>query len=386
MTHTKMQLYQSGLIKKDITMGFKCGIIGLPNVGKSTIFNALTQSKNALAANYPFATIEPNIGRVAVPDRRLDNLAALNESLSVIPTHIEFVDIAGLVKGANEGEGLGNKFLGHIREVDAIAHVLRCFDDENITHVNAKLDPINDLKIIESELLLSDLDILLKQQELYTKKIKSTDKDIKIKLEIIDQLLMQIDASQQININEIDSNFINFVHELNLLSVKPTFYICNVDENSVLKGNLYTNEITNILNTESSKEMILVSASIESEISNIESVDEQNEFLDALGLKNTSLDQVIKTGYNLLGLLTFFTAGKKETRAWTISKNTNAAQAAGKIHTDFEKGFIRAETISYNDYIELGGEQLAKNAGKMRQEGRDYIVQEGDIFHFLFNN
>ena len=367
-------------------MGFKCGIIGLPNVGKSTIFNALTQSKNALAANYPFATIEPNIGRVAVPDHRLDNLAALNESLSVIPTHIEFVDIAGLVKGANDGEGLGNKFLGHIREVDAIAHVLRCFDDENVTHVNAKLNPISDLKIVESELMLSDLDILLKQQELYTKKIKSADKDIKIKLEIIDQLLMQIDASQQININEIDTSFINFVHELNLLSMKPTFYICNVDETSVLKGNHYTNEITNMLNSEISKEMILVSASIESEISNIDSIDEQNEFLDALGLKNTSLDQVIKTGYNLLGLLTFFTAGKKETRAWTIKQNTNAAQAAGKIHTDFEKGFIRAETISYNDYIELGGEQLAKNAGKMRQEGRDYIVQEGDIFHFLFNN
>ncbi|MBI51691.1 MAG: redox-regulated ATPase YchF [Chloroflexi bacterium] len=367
-------------------MGFKCGIIGLPNIGKSTIFNALTQSKNALAANYPFATIEPNVGRVAVPDHRLNDLASLNESLSVIPTYMEFVDIAGLVKGANEGEGLGNKFLGHIREVDAIAHVLRCFEDENITHVNARLNPVDDLKVIESELLLSDLDILLKQQELYTKKIKSTDKELKIKLEIINQLLTQIDANQEINLDEIDSNFIYFVDELNLLSLKPTFYICNVDENSVVNGNQFTNDLINILDNQKSREVILVSASIESEISNIESKKEQNEFLDALGLKDTSLDQVIKTGYNLLGLLTFFTAGKKETRAWTIKQNTNASQAAGKIHTDFEKGFIRAETISYNDYIEFGGEQYAKNAGKMRQEGRDYIVQEGDIFHFLFNN
>ncbi len=381
-----MQQYQTGPNKEDLYMGFKCGIIGLPNIGKSTIFNALTQSKNALAANYPFATIEPNVGRVAVPDHRLNDLASLNESLSVIPTYMEFVDIAGLVKGANEGEGLGNKFLGHIREVDAIAHVLRCFEDENITHVNARLNPVDDLKVIESELLLSDLDILLKQQELYTKKIKSTDKELKIKLEIINQLLTQIDANQEINLDEIDSNFIYFVDELNLLSLKPTFYICNVDENSVVNGNQFTNDLINILDNQKSREVILVSASIESEISNIESKKEQNEFLDALGLKDTSLDQVIKTGYNLLGLLTFFTAGKKETRAWTIKQNTNASQAAGKIHTDFEKGFIRAETISYNDYIEFGGEQYAKNAGKMRQEGRDYIVQEGDIFHFLFNN
>ncbi|MBR74219.1 MAG: redox-regulated ATPase YchF [Dehalococcoidaceae bacterium] len=367
-------------------MGFKCGIIGLPNVGKSTIFNALTQSQNALAANYPFATIEPNVGRVAVPDSRLNELAVLNETLSVIPTYMEFVDIAGLVKGANEGEGLGNKFLGHIREVDAIAHVLRCFEDENITHVNAKLNPIDDLKVIESELLFSDLDFLLKQQELYLKKIKSTDKEIKIKLEIINHLLEQIDTNQKINIKEIDSNSISFVNELKLLSLKPTFYICNVDESSVVNGNQLTNNLINMFDSSDAREVILVSASIESEISNIESKDEQNEFLKELGLENTSLDQVIKTGYHLLGLLTFFTAGKKEVRAWTIKQNTNAAKAAGKIHTDFEKGFIRAETISYNDYVELGGEHSAKNAGKMRQEGRDYIVQEGDIFHFLFNN
>ena len=364
-------------------MGFKCGIIGLPNVGKSTIFNALTESNKAEAANYPFATIEPNVGRVAVPDERINILSHISKSKKTIPTFIDFVDIAGLVKGASKGEGLGNKFLSHIREVDAIAHVVRCFENNNISHVSSLIDPKNDIETIATELILADLEVLQNKIISLDKKAKSGDKNIKKQLIVLKTLIEILNENKKININEFNEEDAFFIRSLNLISNKPLLYICNVDENSISNGNKFSKCVEEIAINEKNK-IVIVSAVIESQISEFESKEEKLLILEDLGLKETTLNKVIKAGYNLLNLITFFTSGPKETRAWTVIKNTKASKAAGKIHSDFEKGFIRAETISYNDFIELKGESACRELGKLRQEGKDYIVKDGEIFHFLF--
>ncbi len=364
-------------------MGFKCGIIGLPNVGKSTLFNALTESNKAEAANYPFATIEPNIGRVAVPDQRLNILSKISKSEKTIPTYIDFVDIAGLVEGASKGEGLGNKFLSHIREVDAIAHVVRCFEDNDITHVSSKIDPLSDIKIITTELNLADIETLQNKLNSLEKKSKQGDKEVKNQLNIIEQLLEKL--SNEINIRNIDfsNEDLHFIKSLNLISIKPMLYICNVDEKSIVKGNILSQKVIDLAKTEQNNSVI-VSASIESQIAELK-IEEKYEFLKELGLEETTLVKVINSGYNILNLITYFTSGPKESRAWTVTKNTIAPKGAGKIHSDFEKGFIRAETITYNDFVELGGESACRDAGKLRQEGKDYIINDGDVMHFLFN-
>ena len=362
-------------------MGFKCGIVGLPNVGKSTLFNALTQSNKAEAANYPFATIEPNIGRVAVPDERLGILASIGKSEKIIPSFMDFVDIAGLVKGASKGEGLGNKFLGHVREVDAIAHVVRCFEDDDIQHVENRIDPLEDIKIINAELALSDLEILEKNYQ----KLKKTQKteDDKKKISVIEKAIELISKEQRI-LNNLDKDEIEYLNIFQLISIKPVVYVCNVDENSSVNGNSYTRSIEEYSKLNNS-ETLLVSAKIESEISQISDNEEKKMFLDSMGLKETGLKRVIKKGYALLNYINFFTAGEKELRAWTISKGTLAPSAAGEIHTDMEKGFIRAETISYEDFIAYNGWVNSKENGKMRLEGKDYIVKDGDVLNFRFN-
>ena len=365
-------------------MGFKCGIIGLPNVGKSTLFNALTESNKAEAANYPFATIEPNVGRVAVPDQRLEILGKIGKSEKIIPSYMDFVDIAGLVQGASKGEGLGNKFLGHIREVDAIAHVVRCFKDDNITHVSSSIDPVSDIETINTELQLSDIETLEIKKNSLEKKSKQGDKVIKNQISIIEKLLAKtsdLNFTQNNQYSEEDNQFIN---SLNLITIKPMLYICNVDENSVQNGN----ELSKIVDeyaVKNNHNSVIVSASIESQIAELENNEEKLEMIKEMGLNDTTLTKVIKSGYNLLDLINYFTCGPKETRSWTIKKNTLAPQAAGKIHTDFEKGFIRAETISYEDFIKFNGEVGSRDAGKLRQEGKDYIVKNGDVMHFLFN-
>ncbi len=365
-------------------MGFKCGIVGLPNVGKSTLFNALTQSNKAEAANYPFATIEPNIGRVAVPDERLGILASIGSSEKIIPSFMDFVDIAGLVKGASKGEGLGNKFLGHIREVDAIAHVVRCFEDKNITHVSSKIDPIDDIETINLELQLADLENLNKRKSNLEKKIKANDKEAKNQNEIIKKILDTMNKGNRLNINDFKDFEKNFIRELNLISLKPTMYVCNVDEESIHLGNLFSKKVVDLAN-QNNDCVVLVSASIEAQIAELDNAEEKSEFLKELNLDETTLNKVIKSGYNLLNLINYFTCGPKETRSWTVNKNTLAPEAAGKIHTDFEKGFIRAETVSYNDYVKHKGESGSREAGKLRQEGKDYIVNDGDVMNFLFN-
>ena len=364
-------------------MGFKCGIIGLPNVGKSTIFNALTESNKAEAANYPFATIEPNIGRVPVPDERLKILSEISSSKNTIPTFIDFVDIAGLVKGASQGEGLGNKFLSHIREVDAIAHVVRCFENNNISHVSSSINPKNDIETITTELILADLETLQNKIISLDKKAKSGDKLIKKQLVVLKTLINILNENKKININEFDEEDRFFVKCLNLISMKPLLYICNVDESSIITGNKFSKEVEQIA-VEEENGTVNVSAVIESQISEFENKEEKLLMLKDLGLQQTTLNKVINAGYNLLNLITFFTSGPKETRAWTIIKNTKVAKAAGKIHSDFEKGFIRAETISYNDFIDFKGELACRELGKLRREGKDYIVKDGEIFHFLF--
>ena len=366
-------------------MGFKCGIIGLPNVGKSTLFNALTESDKAEAANYPFATIEPNIGRVPVPDERLKELSQIGKSEKTIPTYIDFVDIAGLVKGASTGEGLGNKFLAHIREVDAIAHVVRCFEDENITHVSTSIDPLSDIETIITELKLSDLETLQNKYNALEKKAKHGDKEIKNKIELILNVQKKINDDKSLKNIELTSEESDFFNSLNLITSKPMLYICNVDEKSIIKGNNFSEIVKNRALKEKN-DVVIVSAAIESQIAEFENNEDKLELLKDLGLKSTTLKKVVNAGYSILQLITYFTCGPKETRAWTITKHTTAPKAAGKIHTDFEKGFIRAETIAYDDFVEHGGESSCREAGKLRQEGKEYVVKDGDVMHFLFNN
>ncbi len=363
-------------------MGFKCGIVGLPNVGKSTLFNALTQTIAAQSANYPFCTIEPNFGVVSVPDERIENLAKIAGSAKIIPTQIEIVDIAGLVRGASKGEGLGNKFLSHIREVDAIIHLLRCVEDGNITHVENNVSPMRDAEIIETELVLADLESIEKRIPNMEKKAKTGDKESAELLPLV-KLLFQCLAAGNPARSIMDKDNSRLIKSLNLITSKPVLYVCNVNEEDAVKGNEYSEIITKKAMEEKAP-LIVISAKIEEEIATLEEQD-RLEFLKELGLSETGLAKIIRTGYGILNLDTFFTIGPKEAHAWTIKKGSFAPQAAGVIHTDFEKGFIRAETISYNDFINCNGEQGAKETGKMRLEGKEYIVQDGDVMHFRFN-
>ena len=364
-------------------MGFKCGIVGLPNVGKSTLFNALTETATAEAANYPFCTIEPNTGIVAVPDKRLKKLSELANSQKVIPAQMQFVDIAGLVSGASKGEGLGNKFLSHIREVDAIIHVLRCFEDTEITHVENTIDPLRDLEIIETELMLADLDSLDKQIQNLSKKAKSNDPDAKKDLALMQNLHVLLSDGKPIRSADFDKDKLKKIKTFNLLTSKPVLYVCNVSEEDAVLGNKFSKIIFDKAIQENCVSVI-ISGAIESEIALLND-EEKNEFLADLNLKESGLNRLIRKGFDLLGLLTFFTVGPKEARAWTLKKESTAPEAAGAIHTDFQKGFIRAETISYDDYLNYKSEQAVKDSGRMRVEGSDYIVQDGDIFHFRFN-
>ena len=355
-------------------MGFKCGIVGLPNVGKSTLFNALTASKNAEAANFPFCTIDPNIGIVDVVDERLDNLSKLSKSKKKIYTNITFVDIAGLVKGASKGEGLGNKFLSHIREVDAIIHLIRCFESDTITHVNSEINPINDLETIKTEILLSDIDIIQKKLEKGKKKLLR-EKEI----EILESALEQLNNGKEISIEDKDQS--KFLLSIGLLSIKPKIIVCNVDEKSLVKGNKFTE----IVKQKYSKEKIVtICADIEDQIMGLDK-NERETFMKEIGLEKTGLKQLIKEGYDLLNLDTFFTSGPEESRAWTVKKNTLAPKAASVIHTDFEKNFIRAETVSCEDFIKFGSAEKCKENGKLRIEGKDYIVKDGDVLYFRVN-
>jgi ribosome-binding ATPase len=363
-------------------MGFNCGIVGLPNVGKSTLFNALTQTAAAQAANYPFCTIEPNVGRVAVPDPRLDAIARIAKSAKVIPTSLEFVDIAGLVRGASKGEGLGNQFLANIREVDAIVHVLRCFEDADVTHVEGSVDPIRDAETVETELMLADLDGLEKRVVGLQKRARVGDKEATQQLALIDPLLAALREGRPAR-TAVPQGEEEAARRLQLLTTKPVLYVCNVEEASAASGNAHSARVFARAEAERAR-AVVVSAAIEAEISQMAEVD-RADFLAHLGLEDSGLDRVIRAGYALLGLITYFTAGPKETRAWTVTRGTTAPQAAGVIHGDFERGFIAAETIAYEDYVALGGEQGAKEAGKMRVEGKEYVVRDGDVMLFRFN-
>jgi GTP-binding protein YchF len=366
-------------------MGFKCGIVGLPNVGKSTLFNALTETAAAQAANYPFCTIEPNIGEVAVPDPRLDELARLAKSAQIVPTRLSFVDIAGLVRGASKGEGLGNLFLANIREVDAIAHVVRCFEDTDITHVEGRIDPIADIETVETELMLADLDSLERRVEALEKKAKGSDKEVKEAketLDLVNRALALLRAGKPARLLECKPEEQKTFATLGLLTSKPVLYVCNVDEASAATGNDYARRVEARAREEGAGSVV-ISAKIEAEIA-VLSRAERAEYLAAIGLQEPGLDRLIRAGYALLDLVTFFTAGPKEARAWTVTCGTKAPQAAGVIHSDFERGFIRAETIAYDDYVALGGEAGARDAGKLRLEGKDYIVADGDVMHFRF--
>jgi GTP-binding protein YchF len=363
-------------------MGFKCGIVGLPNVGKSTLFNALTETAAAQAANYPFCTIEPNVGDVAVPDPRLDKLAVIGKSEKIIPTRLTFVDIAGLVRGASKGEGLGNQFLANIREVDAIAHVVRCFEDSDVTHVEGKIDPVADIETIETELMLADLDSLERRVDALEKKVRGNDREAKEALDLVQRSLALLREGKPARVVERKPEEEKTFQMLGLLTAKPVLYVCNVEEGSAATGNAYSAKVEARAKEEGAV-AVVISAKIESEIA-VLSKEERVEYLEAVGLKEPGLDRLIRKGYELLHLVTYFTVGPKEARAWTITTGTRAPQAAGVIHTDFERGFIRAETIAFDDYVALSGEAGARDAGKLRLEGKDYVVADGDVMHFRF--
>jgi GTP-binding protein YchF len=364
-------------------MGFKCGIVGLPNVGKSTLFNALTETAAAQAANYPFCTIEPNVGAVGVPDSRLDQLAAIAKSAQVIPTQLTFVDIAGLVRGASKGEGLGNQFLANIREVDAVAHVVRCFEDSDVTHVEGRIAPLADIETIETELMLADLESLEKRIDNLSKKAKGNDKEAKDQLDLVERALKLLRAGQPTRGMERKPEEERNFRMLGLLTSKPVLYVCNVEEGAAASGNAFSQAVFERAKKEGAV-AVAISAKIESEIATL-SREERVDFLETLGLEEAGLDRLIRAGYDLLHLITYFTVGPKEARAWTITRGTKAPAAASVIHTDFEKGFIRAETIAYADYVALGGEAGARDAGKLRLEGKEYVVADGDVMHFRFN-
>ena len=366
-------------------MGFKCGIVGMPNVGKSTLFNALTQTAAAEAANFPFCTIEPNTGRVSVPDDRLDKIAAIGKSATIIPTQLEFVDIAGLVRGASKGEGLGNQFLANIRETDAIVHVLRCFEDGDITHVDGSVDPVRDAETIETELMLADMESLEKRIPGLQKKARQNEKEAVLTMELIERSLVALREGHPARTVKIDGEDEEKAFRmLQLLTSKPILYACNVDEDSAAEGNALSAKVAEMAAAQGARSVV-ISAAIESEVALLDSAEDKKEFLEGLGLSETGLTRCIREGYKLLDLLTFFTVGPKEARAWTVYKGATAPNAAGVIHTDFERGFIKAETIAYDDFIAFNGEAGARDNGKLRQEGKTYIVKDGDIFHFKFN-
>ncbi len=365
-------------------MGFRCGIVGLPNVGKSTLFNALTETQAAQAANYPFCTIEPNVGQVGVPDPRLDKLAAIAGSAKIIPTQLSFVDIAGLVRGASKGEGLGNQFLGNIREVDAIIHVLRCFINDDIQHVDERIDPVSDAETVETELMLSDLESLEKRVPAAQKKAAQGDKEAKLMAAVLGRALDVLREGKPARLaRPSDEEELRIFEQAQLLTAKPVLYVCNVEEESAATGNAFTEAVFAKAKAENAN-AVIVSAAIESELVGMEP-DERIVFLEEMGLHETGLARVIRSGYDLLHLITFFTVGPKEARAWTVHAGAKAPEAAGEIHSDMQRGFIRAETIAYDDYIALGGEGPAKDAGKLRQEGKEYLIADGDVLHFKFN-
>lgn len=366
-------------------MGFQCGIVGLPNVGKSTLFNALTKTAIAQAANYPFCTIEPNTGKVAVPDPRLRQIADIAGSKEIIPTSIEFVDIAGLVRGASKGEGLGNKFLANIREIDTIIHVLRCFENDDITHVEGCINPVGDAEIVETELMLSDFESLERRVSAMKKRLNTKDQIAVQTLAIMEQALKLLEEGKpaRLLLKTLNKDEIEILQSLNLLTSKSVLYVCNINEEDLASGNKYTKAVGQMA-SEQNAQSILISAAIEAELAQLND-DEAKLYLESLGIEENGLAKLIRSGYNILDLITYFTCGPKETRAWTITKGTKAPQAAGVIHSDFERGFIRASTISYNDFITYKGEQASKEAGKSRDEGKEYIVQDGDIIHFKHN-